>query len=194
MKKIMSVAILFVSGCSSASEPVTTIPFDRQTPTVGEVAGTVEGDRYISHVCGIAYKLNGDFTVDWPDTDKRSIALGDYTDKTINGPVIVWKSTDSLSLNFILDNGLKEEDLNDQMREQMNSQSKYKVKSSEFVDYKIGDRSFRALKSVLVNKYNQEVSTLQIYVFNDNGIVTLITIAGENYGNVDKIARSLQFA
>ena len=57
MKKIlaiiMSAAILLIAGCSSAHEPITTIPVNSET-TVGDIAGTIEGDRYISHAGGVA--------------------------------------------------------------------------------------------------------------------------------------------
>ena len=70
---IMSAAILLIAGCSSVQEPVTTVPLDPETITVGDVAGTIEGDRYISHVGGVAYKLTGSYKAEWPDSDKRSI-------------------------------------------------------------------------------------------------------------------------
>ena len=56
---IMSAAILLIAGCSSVQEPVTTVPLDPETITVGDVAGTIEDDRYISHVGGVAFKLTG---------------------------------------------------------------------------------------------------------------------------------------
>ncbi|MBR3247697.1 MAG: hypothetical protein IKG03_04810 [Clostridiales bacterium] len=197
MKKILviilSVAILLISGCSSASEPITTVPLDPETTTVGDVAGTVEGDRYISHVGGIAYKLNGDYTVDWPDSDKRNILMCDYTGIDICGPVLIWSNKSSMNIAYVLDEKLKADAMNEYTLEQMNSRSKYNVKSAEYVDYKIGDRSYHALKSVLENN-GKEASALQIYAFQDNGMLILISISGRSFRDVDKIAKNLQFA
>ena len=190
---ILSAAILLMSGCSSASEPVTTVPLDPEVTTVGDVAGTIEGDRYISHVGGIAYKLTGDFTVDWPDSDKRSIVFGDYTGIDISGPLIIWKNKSSMNITFVLDEKLKEDALKEYTLEERNSRSKYNVKSAEFVDYKIDGKTYPALKSVLENN-GMEASTLQLYIYQDNGIMVLISISAKNYSEVDKITKNLQFA
>ena len=88
---ILSVAVLLMAGCSSVQEPVTTVPFDPQTITVGDVAGTIEGDRYISHVGGVAYKLTGKYTAEWPESEERSILMCDYTDIDVDGPYFVWE-------------------------------------------------------------------------------------------------------
>jgi len=197
MKKILvivlTVAILLISGCSSASEPITTVPLDPETTTVGDVAGTVEGDRYISHVGGIAYKLNGDYTVDWPDSDKRNILMCDYIGIDISGPVFIWSNKSSMNIAYVLDEKLKADAMNEYTLEQMNSRFKYNVKSAEYVDYKIGDRSYHALKTVLENN-GKEASALQIYAFQDNGMLILISISGSSFRDVDKIAKNLQFA
>ena len=190
---ILSAAILIMSGCSSASEPVTTVPLDPEVTTVGDVAGTIEGDRYISHVGGIAYKLTGDFTVDWPDSDKRSIVFGDYTGIDISGPVIIWNNKSSMNIAYVLDEKLKADALKEYTLEERNSCSKYNVKSAEFIDYKIDGKTYPALKSVLENN-GKEAATLQIYVSLDNGIMVLISISAKNYSEVDKITKNIQFA
>ena len=197
MKKIiaiiMSLAILLIAGCSSASEPITTVPLDPETTTVGDVAGTVEGDRYISHVGGVAFKLTGDFTVEWPDSDKRSTVFGDYTGIDICGPVIIWNNKSSMNIAYVLDEKLKEDALKEYTLEERNSHSKYNVKSAEFIDYKIDGKTYPALKSVLENN-GKEAATLQIYVFQDNGMLVLISISAKNYSEVDKITKNLRFA
>lgn len=197
MKKILAIilsaAFLLMAGCGSASEPVTTVPLDPETTTAGDVAGTVEGDRYISHVCGVAYKLTGNYTVEWPDSDKRSILMRDYNGIDINGPVIIWSNRSSMNIAYVLDEKLQADALKEYTLEERNSRSKYNVKSAEFVEYKIDGKTYPALKSVLENN-GKEAATLQIYVSLDNGIMVLISISAKNYREVDKITKNIQFA
>ena len=198
MKKIictiMSAAILFMSGCSSAHEPVTTIPLYADTTTVGDVAGTIEGDRYISHAGGIAYKLTGDYTAEWVDTDKRDILMNDYTGIDLAGPFFVWDNRGTLTFSYILDEQLQEDAKREHTLEEWNSSSKYPVKSIEYTDdYKIDGKSGSALKMV-IDKNGYDVSTLQIYFFQDNGVLILITITAASFKEADKIAKNIQLA
>ena len=191
---IMSAAILLISGCSSVKEPVTTVPLDPETITVGDVAGTIEGDRYISHVGGIAYKLTGKYTAEWFDTDKRSILMCDYTDIDIGGPCFVWDRKATVKIDYVLDERLKADALKEHTLEEWNSTSKYPIKSIEYVkDYKIDGESCFAIKSV-VDKNGYDVSALQIYFFQDNGLLVLITITAGSFKETDKIAKNIQLA
>ena len=146
---ILSVAVLLMAGCSSVQEPVTTVPFDPQTITVGDVAGTIEGDRYISHVGGVAYKLTGKYTAEWPESEERSILMCDYTDIDVDGPYFVWEKKASIKIDYVLDEHLKADALNEHTLEEWNSTSKYHVKSIEYPDCKIGGKTCRGLKTVL---------------------------------------------
>ena len=190
---IMSAAILLIAGCSSVQEPVTTVPLDPETITVGDVAGTIEDDRYISHVGGVAFKLTGSYKAEWPDSDKRSILMCDYSDIDIDGPLFVWDKKASIKIDYVLDERLKADALKEHTLEEWNSSSKYPVKSIEYLDYKIGDKTCRALKSVLDNN-GRDIATLQIYFFQDNGLMVLFTITGIDYKEVDKIVKNIQLA
>lgn len=191
---IMSVSILFAAGCSSVSEPVTTIKIDQATTTVGDYLGTVEGDRYISHAAGVAYKLTGDYEIRWPDTGDKDVVLASYSYSTIKGPEVIWTNNNNIAINFILNDAIKREDLNEQTLEQMNSHSKYTIKSAEIIDYKLGKDTYPTIKTVMENGNGKEVSALQIYVFKDDGLLILITIGAKNFRDADKIAKNLQFA
>ena len=190
---IMSAAILLIAGCSSAHEPITTIPVNSET-TVGDIAGTIEGDRYISHAGGIAYKLTGDYTAEWVDTDKRNILMNDYTGIDLAGPFFVWDNRGTLAFSYILDEQLKDDTKREHTLEEWNSSSKYPVKSIEYTDdYKIDGKSGSALKMV-IDKNGYDVSTLQIYFFQDNGVLILITITAASFKEADKIAKNIQLA
>ena len=198
MKKVLSIiisaAILLVSGCSSAHEPVTTIPLYADTTTVGDVAGTIEGDRYISHAGGIAYKLTGDYTVEWVDTDKRDILMNDYTGIDLAGPFFVWDNRGTLTFSYIFDEQLKDDAKREHTLEEWNKSMKYPAKSIEYIeDYKIDGKSGSALKMV-IDKNGYDVSTLQIYFFQDNGVLILITITATSFKEADKIAKNIQLA
>ncbi len=197
MKKIiaiiMTAAVLLLAGCSSVQEPVTTVPFDPETITVGDVAGTIEGDRYISHVGGVAYKLTGKYTAEWPESEKRSILMCDYTDIDVDGPWFVWEKKASLKIDYVLDERLQADALKEHTLEEWNRTSKYPVKSIEYLDYKIGDKNCRGLKTVLDNN-GRDISTLQLYFFQDNGLMVLFTITGINDKEVDKIVKNIHVA
>ena len=190
---ILSVAVLLMAGCSSVQEPVTTVPFDPETITVGDVAGTIEGDRYISHVGGVAYKLTGKYTAEWPESEERSILMCDYTDIDVDGPYFVWEKKASIKIDYVLDEHLKADALKEHTLEEWNSTSKYLVKSIEYLDCKIGNKTCRGLKTVLDNN-GRDISTLQIYFFQDNGLMVLFTITGINDKEVDKIVKNIQVA
>ena len=190
---IMSAAILLMAGRSSAHEPITTIPVNSET-TVGDIAGTIEGDRYISHAGGVGFKLTGDYTVEWPDADKRDIVMSDYTGVDISGPWFVWGNTASLKIDYVLDEHLKEDATKEHTLEEWNKSMKYPAKSIEYIeDYKIDGKSCFALKMVL-DKNGYDVSTLQIYFFQDNGVLILITITAASFKEADKIAKNIQLA
>ena len=198
MKKIlaviMSAAILLISSCSSAHEPITTVPLDPESTTVGDVAGTIEGDRYISHVGGVAYKLTGNYTADWPDTEKRSILMCDYTGIDIEGPLFIWDNKATIKIDYVLDEHLKEDATKEHTLEEWNKSTKYNVTSIEYIeDYKISGKSCRALKTVMENN-GTEASALQIYFFQDNGLLVLITITAGSFKDVNKVAKNLQAA
>lgn len=190
---ILSAAVLLMAGCSSVQEPVTTVPFDPKTITVGDVAGTIEGDRYISHVGGVAYKLTGKYTAEWPESEKRSILMCDYTDIDVDGPWFVWEKKASLKIDYVLDERLQADALKEHTLEEWNRTSKYPVKSIEYLDCKIGDKTSRGLKTVLDNN-GRDISTLQLYFFQDNGLMVLFTITGINDKEVDKIVKNIQVA
>ncbi len=198
MKKIISIiisaAILLMSGCSSVREPVTTIPLYAESTTVGDVAGTIEGYRYISHAGGIAYKLTGDYTVEWFDTDNRDILMNDYSGIDIGGPCFVWDGRATLKIDFVLDEHLKEDATKKHTLEEWNQSVNYTIKSIEYVDdYKVDGRSCFAIKTVL-DKNGYDVSALQIYFFQDNGLLVLFTITAVNFKEADKVAKNLQVA
>ena len=198
MKKIlaviMSAAILLISSCSSAHEPITTVPLDPESTTVGDIAGTIEGDRYISHAGGVGFKLTGDYTVEWPDADKRNIIMSDYTGVDISGPWFVWGNTASLKIDYVLDEQLKSDATKEHTLEEWNKSMKYPAKSIEYIeDYKIDGKSCFALKMVL-DKNGYDVSSLQIYFFQDNGLLVLITITAGSFKDVNKVAKNLQAA
>ena len=127
---ILSAAILLMAGCSSAHEPITTIPVNSET-TVGDIAGTIEGDRYISHAGGVGFKLTGDYTVEWPDADKRNIVMSDYTGVDISGPWFVWGNTASMKIDYVLDEQLKADATKEHTIEEWNKRMKYPAKSIE---------------------------------------------------------------
>lgn len=190
---IMSAAILLIAGCSSAHEPITTIPVNSET-TVGDIAGTIEGDRYISHAGGVGFKLTGDYTVEWPDADKRNIVMSDYTGVDISGPWFVWGNTASMKIDYVLDEHLKEDATKEHTLEEWNKSMKYPAKSVEYIeDYKIDGKSCFALKMVL-DKNGYDVSSLQIYFFQDNGLLVLFTITAGSFKEIDKVVKNLQIA
>ena len=198
MKKIISIivsaTILLMSGCSSVHEPVTTIPLYTETTTVGDVVGTIEGDRYISHAGGIAYKLTGDYRAEWFDTDKRNILMNDYTGIDIAGPCFVWEKRATLKIDYVLDEQLKEDATKEHTLEEWNKTIKYPAKSIKYVkDYKMDGKSCFAIKTVL-DRDGYDVSTLQIYYFQDNGLLVLITITARSFKEIDKIVKNLQVA
>ena len=190
---ILAAAMLFIAGCGSSSKPLTTVPIDKETTTVGDIAGTIEGSRYISHVGGIAFDLTGDYKIDWPNADKRNELFDDYHEIEITGPVITWNNKCSMNVTYVLDEKLKEDALVKHTREEWDSRTVYTVKNIEYIDYKIGDKSYFAIKSLI--EYNgKEATALQIYAFQDNGLLVLITITALKYKDAEKIANSLQFA
>lgn len=198
MKKIiaiiLSAAILLMAGCSSAKEPITTVPVNSETTTVGDIAGTIEGDRYISHAGGVAFKLTGDFTADWPDTDKRNILMKDYTGLDISGPWFVWDKRASFKVDYVLDEHLKEDATKEHTLEEWNKSVKYPVKSVEYIeDYKIDGKSCFAIKMV-IDKDGYDVSSLQVYRIQDNGLLVLFTISAGSFKEIDKIVKNIQLA
>ena len=198
MKKIiaiiLSAVILLMAGCSSAHEPITTVPINNESTTVGDIAGTIEGDRYISHAGGVGFKLTGDYTVEWPDADKRNIVMSDYTGVDISGPWFVWGNTASLKIDYVLDEHLKADATKEHTLEEWNKSMKYPAKSIEYIeDYKIDGKSCFALKMVL-DKNGYEVSSLQIYFFQDNGLLVLFTITAGSFKEIDKVVKNLQIA
>ena len=198
MKKIITVilstAILLMAGCSSSHETITTVPFSSETTTVGDIAGTIEGDRYISHAGGVGFKLTGDYTVEWPDADKRNIVMSDYTGVDISGPWFVWGNTASLKIDYVLDEQLKADATKEHTLEEWNKSMKYPAKSIEYIeDYKIDGKSCFALKMVL-DKNGYDVSSLQIYFFQDNGLLVLFTITAGSFKEIDKVVKNLQIA
>lgn len=186
---IMSISILLMAGCSSPSEPVTTVPFDYETTTAGDLMGTVEGGRYISHAAGVAYNFSGEYDITWPDTSNKDMTLSEYPDSKISGPVIVWDNRENIIINYIINDAIKKEELNEETLAQMDSQSKYDIISSEIVDYKIGDNTYPAIKT-----QTDDVVALQIYVFKDNGLLILITIGAKSFHSADNIAKNIQLA
>lgn len=186
---IMSISILLMAGCSSQSEPVTTVPFDYETTTAGDLMGTVEGGRYISHAAGVAYNFSGEYDITWPDTSNKDMTLSEYPDSKISGPVIVWDNRENIIINYIINDAIKKEELNEETLAQMDSQSKYDIISSEIVDYKIGDNTYPAIKT-----QTDDVVALQIYVFKDNGLLILITIGAKSFHSADNIAKNIQLA
>ena len=190
---ILSAAVMLMAGCSSVQEPVTTVPLDPETITVGDVAGTIEGDRYISHVGGVAFKLSGKYSAEWPDSDKRNILMCDYTDIDIDGPWFVWEKKASIKIDYVLDEHLKADAMKEHTLEEWNSTSKYPIKSMEYLDFTVSGKTCRGIKSVLDNN-GRDVATLQLYFFQDNGLLVLFTITGINDKEVDKIVKNIQFA
>ena len=186
---IMSISILLMAGCSSPSEPVTTVPFDYETTTAGDLMGTVEGGRYISHAAGVAYNFSGEYDITWPDTSNKDMTLSEYPDSKISGPVIVWDNRENIIINYIINDAIKKEELNEETLAHMDSQSKYDIISSEIVDYKIGDNTYPAIKT-----QTDDVVALQIYVFKDNGLLILITIGAKSFQSADNIAKNIQLA
>ena len=198
MKKIiaiiLSTAILLLAGCSSAHEPITTVPVNNETTTVGDIAGTIEGDRYISHAGGVGFKLTGDYTVEWPDTDKRDVLMKDYTGVDISGPWFVWGNTASLKIDYVRDEQLKADATKEHTLEEWNKSMKYPAKSIEYIeDYKIDGKSCFALKMVL-DRNGYDVSSLQIYFIQDNGLLVLFTIPAGSFKEIDKVVKNLQIA
>ena len=197
MKKIIAVilstAILLIAGCSSTHEPITTIPVNSET-TVGDIAGTIEGDRYISHAGGVGFKLTGDYTVEWPDADKRNIVMSDYTGVDISGPWFVWGNTASMKIDYVLDEQMKEDATKKHTLEEWNKTINYPIKSIEYIDeYKIDGKSCFALK-MEIDKNGYDISSLQIYYFQDNGLLVLITVSAGSFKEIDKITKNIQLA
>lgn len=151
--------------------------------------GTVEGGRYISHAAGVAYNFSGEYDITWPDTSNKDMTLSEYPDSKISGPVIVWDNRENIIINYIINDAIKKEELNEETLAQMDSQSKYDIISSEIVDYKIGDSTYPAIKT-----QTDDVVALQIYVFKDNGLLILITIGAKSFHSADNIAKNIQLA
>ena len=197
MKKIIAVilstAILLIAGCSSTHEPITTIPVNSET-TVGDIAGTIEGDRYVSHAGGVVFKLTGDYTIEWPDADKRDQLMNDYTGIEILGPWFVWGNTASMKIDYVLDEQMKEDATKKHTLEEWNKTINYPIKSIEYIDeYKIDGKSCFALK-MEIDKNGYDISSLQIYYFQDNGLLVLITVSARSFKEIDKITKNIQLA
>ena len=197
MKKIIAVilstAILLIAGCSSTHEPITTIPVNSET-TVGDIAGTIEGDRYVSHAGGVVFKLTGDYTIEWPDADKRDQLMNDYTGIEILGPWFVWGNTASMKIDYVLDEQMKEDATKKHTLEEWNKTINYPIKSIEYIDeYKIDGKSCFALK-MEIDKNGYDISSLQIYYFQDNGLLVLITVSAGSFKEIDKITKNIQLA
>ena len=78
--------------------------------------------------------------------------------------------------------------------EEWNKSMKYPAKSIEYIeDYKIDGKSCFALKMVL-DKNGYDVSSLQIYFFQDNGLLVLFTITAGSFKEIDKVVKNLQIA
>ena len=183
-----------MAGCSSAHEPITTVPINNESTTVGDIAGTIEGDRYISHAGGVGFKLTGDYTVEWPDADKRDIVMSDYTGVDIAGPWIVWGNTASMKIDYVLDEQMKEDATKKHTLEEWNKTINYPIKSIEYIDeYKIDGKSCFALK-MEIDKNGYDISSLQIYYFQDNGLLVLITVSAGSFKEIDKITKNIQLA
>ena len=73
----------------------------------------------------------------------------DYTDIDVDGPYFVWEKKASIKIDYVLDEHLKADALKEHTLEEWNSTSKYPVKSIEYPDCKIGDKTCRGLKTVL---------------------------------------------
>lgn len=190
---IMSATILLIAGCSSTHEPITTIPVNSET-TVGDIAGTIEGDRYVSHAGGVVFKLTGDYTINWPDADKRDQLMNDYTGIEILGPWFVWGNTASMKIDYVLDEHMKEDATKKQTLEEWNKTINYPIKSIEYIDeYKIDGKSCFALK-MEIDKNGYDISSLQIYYFQDNGLLVLITVSAGSFKEIDKITKNIQLA
>ena len=197
MKKIIAVilstAILLIAGCSSTHEPITTIQVNSET-TVGDIAGTIEGDRYVSHAGGVVFKLTGDYTIEWPDADKRDQLMNDYTGIEILGPWFVWGNTASMKIDYVLDEQMKEDATKKHTLEEWNKTINYPIKSIEYIDeYKIDGKSCFALK-MEIDKNGYDISSLQIYYFQDNGLLVLITVSAGSFKEIDKITKNIQLA
>ena len=190
---IMSAAILLIAGCSSTHEPITTIPVNSET-TVGDIAGTIEGDRYVSHAGGVVFKLTGDYTIEWPDADKRDQLMNDYTGIEILGPWFMWGNTASMKIDYVLDEQMKEDATKKHTLEEWNKTINYLIKSIEYIDeYKIDGKSCFALK-MEIDKNGYDISSLQIYYFQDNGLLVLITVSAGSFKEIDKITKNIQLA
>ncbi|MBR2598551.1 MAG: hypothetical protein IKE09_08405 [Clostridiales bacterium] len=190
---IMSATILLIAGCSSTHEPITTIPVNSET-TVGDIAGTIEGDRYVSHAGGVVFKLTGDYTINWPDADKRDQLMNDYTGIEILGPWFVWGNTASMKIDYVLDEHMKEDATKKQTLEEWNKTINYPIESIEYIDeYKIDGKSCFALK-MEIDKNGYDISSLQIYYFQDNGLLVLITVSAGSFKEIDKITKNIQLA
>lgn len=197
MKKIIAVVlsavILLIAGCSSAHEPITTIPVNSET-TVGDIAGTIEGDRYVSYAGGVVFKLTGDYTIDWPDADKRDQLMNDYTGIEILGPAIVWGNRASMKIDYVLDEQMKEDATKKHTLEEWNKTINYPIKSIEYIDeYKMDGKSCFALK-MEIDKNGYDISSLQIYYFQDNGLLVLITVSAGSFKEIEKITKNIQLA
>lgn len=197
MKKIIAVilstAILLIAGCSSTHEPITTIPVNSET-TVGDIAGTIEGDRYVSHAGGVVFKLTGDYTIEWPDADKRDQLMNNYTGIEILGPWFMWGNTASMKIDYVLDEHMKEDATKKHTLEEWNKTINYPIKSIEYIDeYKIDGKSCFALK-MEIDKNGYDISSLQIYYFQDNGLLVLITVSAGSFKEIDKITKNIQLA
>lgn len=197
MKKIlaiiMSAAILLIAGCSSTHEPITTIPVNSET-TVGDIAGTIEGERYVSHAGGVVFKLTGDYTINWPDADKRDQLMNDYTGIEILGPWFVWGNTASMKIDYVLDEQMKEDATKKHTLEEWNKTINHPIKSIEYIDeYKMDGKSCFALK-MEIDKNGYDISSLQIYYFQDNGLLVLITVSAGSFKEIDKITKNIQLA
>ncbi len=190
---IMSAAILLIAGCSSTHEPITTIPVNSET-TIGDIAGTIEGDRYVSYAGGVVFKLTGDYTIDWPDADKRDVLMKDYTGVDISGPWFVWGNTASMKIDYVLDEHMKEDATKKHTLEEWNKTINYPIKSIEYIDeYKMDGKSCFALK-MEIDKNGYDISSLQIYYFQDNGLLVLITVSAGSFKEIDKITKNIQLA
>ena len=190
---IMSATILLIAGCSSTHEPITTIPVNSET-TVGDIAGTIEGDRYVSHASGVVFKLTGDYTINWPDADKRDQLMNDYTGIEILGPWFVWGNTASMKIDYVLDEHMKDDATKKHTLEEWNKTINYPIKSIEYIDeYKIDGKSCFALK-MEIDKNGYDISSLQIYYFQDNGLLVLITVSAGSFKEIDKITKNIQLA
>lgn len=190
---IMSAAILLIAGCSSTHEPITTIPVNSET-TIGDIAGTIEGDRYVSYAGGVVFKLTGDYTVEWPDADKRDQLMNDYTGKEILGPALVWGNQASMRIDYVLDEQMKEDATKKHTLEEWDKTINYPIKNIEYIDeYKMDGKSCFALK-MEIDKNGYDISSLQIYYFQDNGLLVLITVSAGSFKEIDKITKNIQLA